>query len=563
MLGRLALALVAASLAVFLVSPLLIALWAGLSGPYLREALLNPVYREGLTNALSIAAVTTMLALAITVPLAWFGARVRFRGKAFAEALLLAPLILPPFVGALGIYQVLGQFGVVNTVLENLGWCEAGRGPDWLGDYRFAVVCAVEALGLYPILYLMLNASFARLDPALLEASRSLGASPWTTFRRVTLPLVRPGLFGGGVIVFVWSFTELGTPLMLGYNRVTPVQIFSGLSEIGTNRMPFALVVVMLTVAMIAYVLSRLLFAGRYDAVAAKGAGVAGFGGAATRLRGWKAAAAWAPYLVVIGLALLPHIAVVLMGVSHDWYRTVLPQGMTLAHAREALAHQTVVPGIINSITYSLAATVLGVTVGLFIAWTTIRWRPMGWRAFDIAAMIPLAVPGIIFAFGYIGLAYEIGRHVPAMRDIIDPSRNPALLLIVAYAVRRLPHVVRAASAGLSQAPIAYEEAAAALGAGRWTRLRRITLPLIAGSVAAGALMTFSFSMLEVSDSLILAQQREFWPITRVIYDLVNVLGSGPAMACAFATWAMLFLAATLAAATVFLGRNPASLFRD
>jgi iron(III) transport system permease protein len=254
---------------------------------------------------------------------------------------------------------------------------------------------------------------------------------------------------------------------------------------------------------------------------------------------------------------------VVLMGISNDWYRTVLPHGLTLEHAREALAHPTVVPGIVNSITYSLAATVLGVSIGLFIAWTTIRWRPRGWRAYDIVSMVPLAVPGIIFAFGYIGLAFEIGRWFPAVREVVDPSRNPALLLIVAYAVRRLPHVVRAASAGLSQAPVVYEEAAAALGASRWTLLRRITLPLIAGSVAAGALMTFSFSMLEVSDSLILAQQRDFWPITRVIYELVNVLGSGPAMACAFATWAMLFLGATLSAAAVFLGRNPASLFRD
>ena len=145
----------------------------------------------------------------------------------------------------------------------------------------------------------------------------------------------------------------------------------------------------------------------------------------------------------------------------------------------------------------------------------------------------------------------------------LDPQRNPAPLLIIAYAVRRLPHVVRAVNAGLVQAPVVLEEAAAACGAGPFTRLWRITMPLIAGSLAAGALLTFSFSMLEVSDSLILAQQRDFWPITKVIYELAVQLGNGPALACAFGAWAMLFLASCLAAAAVFLGKGPTALFRS
>lgn len=559
----LALAALTLFLAVFLVGPLAAVLVEGLHPAYLAEAFLNPVYRAGLGNSLAIAAVTTAITMTFTVPLAWLGARVRFRGKALCEAMLLAPLILPPFVGALGVFQVLGQFGVLNSLLAALGVIDPGGGPDWLGDHRFAIVCVVEALGLYPVLYLLLRASFARIDPATLEAASSLGASRLTVFRRVVLPLARPGLFGGGVIVFVWSFTELGTPLLLNFDRVTPVQIFNGLSELSTNRMPFALVVVMLTVASALYALSRLAFAGRYDAMAGRGAGAGGLESAAVLLRGRRAALAALPFLAVAGASLLPHLAVVLIGVSGDWYRTVLPTTLTLAHAEEALSHPLVVPGIINSVTYSAAATLLGVSIGLFIAWIATRWRPRGWQAFDLAAMAPLAVPGLVFAFGYIAIGHQLGAWFPRIKPIIDPMQNPSLMLIIAYAVRRLPHVVRAASAGLAQAPVVYEEAAAALGASRFTRLRRITLPLIAASVAAGALMTFSFSMLEVSDSLILAQKRDFWPITRVIYDLVGVLGTGPAIACAFATWAMLFLAATLAAAAVFLGKGPGAMFRE
>ena len=99
-------------------------------------------------------------------------------------------------------------------------------------------------------------------------------------------------------------------------------------------------------------------------------------------------------------------------------------------------------------------------------------------------------------------------------------------------------------------------------GAGPWRVLRKITLPLVLANVIVGALFAFSFSMLEVSDSLILAQKAQYYPITRAIYELSQILGSGAYIACAFGVWAMLFLAATLAAAGAMLGRKIGSIFR-
>ena len=550
--GYAGLVLVSLFFLAFIIAPLVVVLGAGCRVFYWREIILNPIYRQGLFNAAAVALTTTALCMAFALPLAWLGSRYRFRGKGLAEALLLAPLVLPPFVGALGVYQLLGQFGIVNSVLEHLGLCRMGQGPDWMGHDRFAIVCVVEALGLYPILYLLLSAAFGRMDNALLEAARSLGASPWTAFRRVVLPLARPALFGGGIVIFVWSFTELGTPLMLGYNRVTPVQVWMGLNELSSNYLPYALVLVMLVISAGSYLLARLLFARRYDVITEKGGGAAQL---SRPLYGWHAVLAWIPFLALAVLAMLPHLVVMVVGVAKDWYRTALPHGLTTDHLREALSHPQVVPGIINSVAYSLSATVLCLVIGVFIAWTTVRWKPLGWQVLDLAAMTPLAVPGIIFAFGYLG----IGHLFP----LLDPIKNPAPLLIIAYAVRRLPLVVRASAAGLTQSPLALEEAAASLGAGRLYTLRRITLPLIAASLAAGALLVFSASMLEVSDSMVLAQNRDAWPITRVIYDLVAALGSGPAVACAFATWAMLFLISALASAGAFLGRSPSTLFRE
>lgn len=539
--------LVISFLGLFLVMPVVTAVGAGLSDPtsgeaslaYLREALLNPVCQEGLLNALAIALVTTCLALAIALPAAWITARHSFPGRTLAQVLLLAPLVLPPFVGALGFEAVLGRFGALNALLVQTGLTTWDAPPDWLGEHRFLAVCVIEALSLYPFLYLTTAAAVARLDPALIEAARISGASTWVRFHRIILPLLRPGLFAGGVVVFVWAFTELGTPLMLGYDRHIAVQVWNGLAEAARNRLPYAQVIVMLAVAGACYLLAQFLFARQEKALAAKG----GYTAPQLPLSRRGSILAWTVIAGTVILAASPHAAVVLLACARDWHASVLPAGFTLQHARDALAHPDVVPSILNSLRYSACATALAVMVGVFIAWTGARWRPVGWRALDLLAMLPLAIPGVILAFGY--------RAMPSLPYLgwLDPVRDPTIILAIAYGVRRLPYVVRAASAGYEQTPIAYEEAAAICGAGVWTRLWRIALPLIAASIAAGAILAFSFSMLEVADSLVLAERREHWPITKVMFTLVDILGSGPAIACAFATWAMLFLTAAYAAA--------------
>ncbi|HYE06306.1 MAG TPA: ABC transporter permease subunit [Planctomycetota bacterium] len=534
-------AAVAAFLALFVVAPIAFATVAGASPWLIGEVLAHPAYRAGLGNALLVAACTTAIAFVLATPTAWLAARCRFRGRGIAEALLLAPLVLPPFVGAIGVAQLAGQYGAFNAVGAALGLWPDGGGPDWLGGHRFALVVALEALGLYPILHLTLRASFTALDPALIEAARSLGARWPRVCARVIVPLVAPGAFAGGAVVFVWSFTELGTPLMLGFDRHVAVQVFVGLADAGANRTPYALVLVMLAVAALVFAAGRRLTAG--DVVALRG----GLGASPRALGGWRALAAWAPFALVAGAALAPFIAVALIGLSRDWYRGVLPEGATWEHARAALAHPHVVPGIVNSLRFSAAATVLAVGVATFIAWCGARWRPRGWRVLDAVAMTPLAVPGVVMAFGFLALG------TAALPRWLDPLTNPGPLLIVAYAVRRLPHALRAVGAGFAHVPPSLEEAAAACGAGPWLRARHVLMPLLAPSLAAAALLTFSSSMLEVSDSLVLAQRRAAWPITRVIYDLVHVIGPGPALACAFATWATLFLAACLAAAVACL----------
>jgi iron(III) transport system permease protein len=277
----------------------------------------------------------------------------------------------------------------------------------------------------------------------------------------------------------------------------------------------------------------------------------------ARRLPLWQATLVSLFFVAVLAFAVLPHIGVVLVASSRDWYATLLPEQFTLENFRLALGHDLTVSSIGNSLRYAALATALDIALGVAIAWVVVRSRLPGRQFLDSLAMLPLAVPGLVLAFGYLAMTRE-GRFFAAL----DPVENPTILLVIAYAVRRLPYVVRAAAAGFEQTSVALEEAAQSLGATAWRALRRITLPLIAANLIAGGLLAFAFAMLEVSDSIILAQKADYFPITKAIYELFQLLGDGRYLASALGTWAMAFLALTLVALGVLLGKKAGTLFR-
>jgi iron(III) transport system permease protein len=525
----------------------------GLTLAYVREVFANPLYREGLENALLLATASTVLTLALALPLAFVSDRHLFPGKGFFSALVLVPMIMPPFVGAIGARQILGQMGALNSVLIHLGVLREGVTIDWLGDGRFWGIAVMNALHLYPILYLNLVAAFANVDPAMEEAAANLGCVGFRKFRRITLPLIMPGLFAGGTIVFIWAFTELGVPLMFDYTRVTPVQIFHGIREIAGNPFPYALVVITLFSSALLYLVSKLAFGRTSHAMMAK-ATTSGGARAPGRLGKLCCVALFAG---VIALALLPHLGVILVSFSGDWYRSVLPGEWTFAHYETALGHDLTVPSIVNSLKYAGAATLLDLVLGIAIAYLVVRSEVPGRTLLDALAMLPLAVPGIVLAFGYLSMTQE-GRAFA----FLNPARDPTLLLVIAYAVRRLPYIVRSAAAGLQQTSVTLEEAAQNAGATPLRSILRITLPLITANLVAGALLAFSFAMLEVSDSLILAQRSVDFPITKAIYELFQLLGEGRYIASALGVWAMVFLGATIFAATRILGKRLGALFR-
>ena len=522
----------------------------------------DPATRAGLFNAVGIATCTTLLCMLIAIPMSLVSVRCMYPGRRILEALILVPLILPPFVGAIGLHHLLGRHGAISSILVDLGI--TSHGIDFIGGGGFWAVVLIEALHLYPIIYLNAAAALANQDPALEEAAQGLGASRWQRLRHIVVPLMRPGLFAGSTIVFIWSLTELGTPLMFDYQQVTPVQIFNGIKEMNVSREPYALTVVLLLLAAGMYLLGK-VFLGSAD--------TASPGRASVRftpkpLKKWGSFCAVAFLGGISFIAMLPHFSVILASIAAPggWYDTVIPTAFTTENFSTALTHPLAAGSVRNSLFYASIATAVDIVLGLAIAYLIVRVRIRGRGLLDALSMLPLAVPGLVMAFGYVAMTFRWpfgeGDPLHGFISVIGADPSPVLLLIVAYGIRRLPYVVRAAVAGLQQTSPQLEEAALMLGASRLGAIRTVVVPLLMANLIAGGLLAFAFAMLEVSDSLILAQRAADFPVTKAIYVLFERLGDGPGIASAMGVWAMLLLAFTLVGASALMGRKLGAVFR-
>ena len=525
----------------------------GITFDYLWEVFANQLYREGLINSFSMAVWSTAGCLVVALPLALIYVRYDFPGKELLNSMVLVPMILPPFVGAIGVKAMLGQAGALNSLLISLGHMDARHPADWLGHGQMTGIVLMNVMHLYPILYLNVSAALANLDPALEDAAANLGCPPLQRFRRITLPLIMPGVFAGGTLTFIWAFTELGVPLVFDFDRVTSVQIFNSIKDIGGNPFPYALVVVLLVCTTVMYAASKLML----QRTVTVGGGRASTAREVKPLPLVRGVTCAALFYAVTMVALIPHLGVVLLAISHDCYGTAWPQMFTSEHFHNALGNQLTLGSIANSVKYSTLATIVDLTLGFAIAYVVVRTKIRGRGLLDVLSMLPLAVPGLVIAFGFLAMS----RPGEPFHWLML-GENPVLLLVIAYSIRRLPYVVRSASAGLQQVNPALEEAAQSLGATPGRALWRITLPLIAPNLIAGGLLAFSFAMLEVSDSMILAQQTIHYPITKAIYSLIGALGAGPSLAAALGVWAMCFLAVTILAAALILGKKLGALFR-
>ena len=509
----------------------------------------NDLMLESIGNSLLIGFWVTVLCTILSLPLAILNARYDFPLKGLLSGLLLVPMVMPPFVGAIGVQRFFARRGSVNMWLMDLGLID--KPIDWLGpEYMFWAVVVLEVLHLYPIMYLNLTAALAKIDPSVEEMAETLGVPKWRRYKDIVWPLARPGYFAGAIIVFIWALTDLGTPLLVGFHDTMPVRIFNMVTDVNENPMGYALVFVVIVLSVGFFLVSKLGLNQNKYAMMAKGHVTSNV----TKLGPLGIGLAWSFFVATVVVALIPHFTVMITSLSHKWFMTPLPEYYTLEHYVSVFNTDLSMIGIKNSFLLAGLATLLDLVLGLLVAYVVVRKLiPFG-ALLDSLTMIPLALPGIVLAFGYV-ISYS--------DTWLDPLHNPMPLLVIAYGIRRLPFMVRSASAGLEQTSVVLEEAASTFGASRFYIMRSITFPLVFANLIAGGLLCFAYAMLDVSDSLILAMKDRFYPLTKSIYALFLEQGSGELTASALGMVGMLILTVCILGASLILGKKMGELFRS
>jgi iron(III) transport system permease protein len=518
-----ALIIVALFLLAFLVVPLLRVIVVAFTGPdgalslvHFGDFFRTGLLRESFWNSIYVAAMTVALASLIAVPLATILARFRFRGAALIHTLGVVPLVMPPFVGAVAMQLIYGRNGTINLILnDHFGF----RIPFMEG---LNGVIFVEALHYFPFILLNLSASLGNIDSAMEESAQNLGARGFTLFRRIVFPLALPGYVAGAALVFVKVFDDLATPLLLNVNNMLAPQAYLKITSVGiADPMGYVISVIMIGCSLGAMALSALVLRGRDFATQQRGGG----GLARRRLgRGGTALAAGFVALVLL-VTLSPHIGIFLLSIGTVWSFAELPDAYTIQHY--VTVYREAGPLIANTVLYCGLAGLIDLVLGATLAYVVLRTRLPGRRLVEQVAMSAVAIPGLVLGIGLLRTYY----------DVKLPFSGEALatfwfMLVIAYAVRRLPYALSAATAALQQLHVSLEEVAESLGAGKLRVLSRIVVPLMTGGLLAGFVTSFATAAVELSATLLLVARAPDAPLSYGIYVYMqSAAGRGPGAA--------------------------------
>ncbi len=496
-LGALGVGLIWLFLALFLVYPLTRIFYDAVTDEAGRLTLANfagfftdSFYLRALWKSLVLGVATVAASSVIGIAVAFLLVRYDFRGRGLFSYLTLIPIISPPLVGTLGFTFILGRAGSLNVLLMDV--FDLLKPINFL--YGIHGVVLVETLHLFPMITLNVVDALGKIDPALEEAAESVGARGWSKFWTVTLPLTTPGYVAGALLVFIWTFSDFATPLILGVQDLLAPQAYLNIVQFVDRRI-FRMGIV-ISALMVALAVVFLLVARRW--VGLKDYSSLSYSTIARRrLSAPRQAAAVAFLSLLMLLSFIPYAGVALASFSRGWSLTPLPLFYTLQHYERVIVETP--KYILNSFLYSGLAVALCIAVGVPIAWILGRSTLPGRGALDSLNTLILAVPGTA-----IGIAYIRAFHF----DLPGFDRGLTSYWIVmplVLAVRRLPYTVRGAYSSLLLVHRSMEEAAASVGASGLRTFRDVTLPLIWKGIVVGSLFSFMTSLQEASAVLFLA----------------------------------------------------------
>jgi len=456
-------------------------------------------YYQTLLNSLWVSSSAMAFAVVLGLPAAYFVNRYGIWGKGFIRAAVVLTFVSPPFIGSYSWVVLFGRSGVATQFFSSLGVSL----PSIYGPQGIIFVFTLQ---FFPFVFLLVSSGLKAIDQSVEDAARNLGSSEFRTFRTVIAPLLAPSITTGALLVFIASFTDLGTPIILGERfRVLPVLIYGEfVNEFGGRPvLASALSVVLLAVTTGALLLQRWVSA-RY----AHGASVLRPLEVQEQPFG-KRLAATAFVFLLIGMALLPIINIVISSFLQANGPILIPK-LTLGNY-ERIVTQLSLP-LWNTVLFTTIATLLCAVVGTAVATIIVRRPGPVSGALDAVVMFSYAVPGIVLGVGLI-VTYHDGPFA---------ITGTALILILAYFIRRLPFSVRSSVSMLQQISRDTEDASVNLGAGPGRTFIKITVPVLATAILSGALLTWSNTIRELSATLVLQSGNTSTIAIEIFNEVVN-----------------------------------------
>lgn len=420
------------------------------------------------------------LAALIGVPLAFVFERYDFPGRRALGSLVALPAVMPPLVGVIAFLFLYGESGFVSRAVQAL---LRSSQPPWRLQGPVAILL-VHAYSMYVYFYLFTRAGLARLDASMLEAAASLGAGPWRTFRTVTLPLLRPALTGAALLTFMTALASFSAPYIFGggFRTMTTQIVATKLN--GDEAMAMLETAALTLIAVLVFLAIQKSEGNRLVVSVGKGTPPALRRIENALARRLAAAAGW----VLAALLLLPHATLLLVSLVPEgtWTVETLPPRYSVDNYAALFEDAERLRPLVNSLWMAAVATAAALALAVAAGHVVVRRRTR--LSGPVAALVtlPWAVPGTVLA---IALAALLSENRPlTLRWVLVGT---AVMLPLAYTIRSLPLAGRAVFAGFRQLDPSLDEAAQSLGAGRWRRLWRVTLPLLRPAIAAGGGLAF------------------------------------------------------------------------
>lgn len=419
------------------------------------------------STAILVVSVTLTTAVLGTAT-AWLTTRTDLAGKRLWSTLVTLPLVIPSYVGALA---MLGSSGNAGLMSQILGWVGLGPLPVFAG---FWVTWGALSLWNFSYVHLLAVPALRRMDSALEDAARGLGASRWRTLRSVVIPQLRPALLGGSLLVALYVLSDFGAVSLLRYETFTRAIYTQFRGRLDVTPALFLSGVLVLVALVVVWAEQH-----------SRGKGALASSRAArpperVRLVGLRR---WTAYgflsAVVIAALVLPLVTLA-------WWAV---RGISLGNPIS-----DVVPEMLRSGGVALAAAVVTVAAAIPLAILTVRHPGRLSRALESVAWSTYSLPHLAVGLGFLVLAI---RFVPAIYQTVT-------LLVIAYVAMFLPQALSAAQVGLHQIGPNLEAASRSLGSGAFTTLRRVTIPLLSKSLLAGGALVFLTVMKELPATLLL-----------------------------------------------------------